>query len=123
VIAGGRVPTIDANARVRMAKIGMPVAFAALARRKVPEARRTCAAVTSGKIRSTVARARHHIAQIVQRARIVTITFSAAFRREVIRARHAQVTFRAHDIGFAWTLAADRIALSADRTGGITVAR
>ena len=122
MLSGRCIAAVETNARFRMTNVGVAIAFAALTRREIPEARRTARTISPADVRTTETRTRAHIAQVVQGTHVVTVAFRATLRREVISPRNAQLTLRAHHIGFARALATDRVALRADRTRGITIA-
>ena len=80
VITAGGISATDANTSFWLAHITMAIAFAPLTRREIPETRRARTTIPSGDVRPTVTCTANHITQIVQCARVVTITFRAAVR-------------------------------------------
>lgn len=101
----------------------VPIAFASLAIREVPETRLALITFTTVRIRVAFALAGDDVAFIVGRSNAVTVACLATFWAETVCAGHTFVALTTKNVRLALAIAAEFFTLFAHRSGWVAVAQ
>lgn len=119
---GGVVPAIDASASLGVAAVGMSVALAALAVRKIPETGLTLAAGSAVGITTALAATGLDVTKVVESTDPVAVARNTTFGPESVRARCATIATSADHVRLAGTHSAVMFAKKTARSGRIALA-
>lgn len=114
------VLTLEALSGFRVTRRRVPVTFAHLTVREVPESWLALIALSSISVRVTVTLSGYQIAIIILRSNAVTIASFASLRPKSVRSRCTLVALAPNDIGLASTVSTEFLAFLRRRSGWIT---